>query len=54
MARVDLEKVSKLYPGNVKAVDAVDLSIADQEFVVLVGPSGTTPFAVAQSRRAKA
>src|SRR3954464_16063367 len=40
MARVDLEKVSKLYPGNVKAVDAVDLSIADQEFVVLVGPSG--------------
>jgi len=40
MARVALENVSKLYPGNVKAVDAVDLSIADQEFVVLVGPSG--------------
>jgi multiple sugar transport system ATP-binding protein len=40
MARVALEKVSKLYPGNVKAVDSVDLSIADQEFVVLVGPSG--------------
>jgi multiple sugar transport system ATP-binding protein len=40
MAQVDLEKVSKTYPGGVKAVDAIDLSIADQEFVVLVGPSG--------------
>src|SRR5580765_5937571 len=40
MARVELEKVSKIYPGGVKAVDAIDLSIKDQEFVVLVGPSG--------------
>jgi multiple sugar transport system ATP-binding protein len=40
MAQVDLEKVSKLYPGGVKAVDAIDLKIADREFVVLVGPSG--------------
>src|SRR5438445_5243105 len=40
MARVELEKVTKIYPGNVKAVDAVDLAIKDQEFVVLVGPSG--------------
>ena len=40
MAHVDLQKVSKIYPGGIKAVDAVDLSIADQEFVVLVGPSG--------------
>ncbi len=40
MARVELEKVSKVYPGGVKAVDAIDLSIRDQEFVVLVGPSG--------------
>jgi multiple sugar transport system ATP-binding protein len=40
MARVDLEKVSKVYPGNVKAVDNIDLSIRDQEFIVLVGPSG--------------
>src|SRR5215216_3593772 len=40
MAQVVLEKVSKVYPGNVKAVDAIDLSIKDQEFVVLVGPSG--------------
>ncbi len=40
MARVQLEKVSKIYPGGVKAVDGIDLLIADQEFVVLVGPSG--------------
>ncbi len=40
MARVDLEKVTKIYPGGVKAVDGIDLNIADQEFVVLVGPSG--------------
>ena len=40
MASVQLQKVSKIYPGGVKAVDAIDLSIADQEFVVLVGPSG--------------
>ena len=40
MAKVELEKVSKIYPGGVKAVDAIDLCIRDQEFVVLVGPSG--------------
>ena len=40
MAQVLLEKLSKIYPGGVTAVSAVDLSIADKEFVVLVGPSG--------------
>jgi multiple sugar transport system ATP-binding protein len=40
MAQVVLEKVSKVFPGGVKAVDAVDLIIKDQEFIVLVGPSG--------------
>jgi multiple sugar transport system ATP-binding protein len=40
MARVELEKVSKIYAGGVKAVDAIDLTIKDQEFIVLVGPSG--------------
>src|SRR4051812_41720168 len=40
MARVDLERVSKVYPGGVRAVDAVDLAVEDREFVVLVGPSG--------------
>ncbi|HVT87858.1 MAG TPA: sn-glycerol-3-phosphate ABC transporter ATP-binding protein UgpC [Tepidisphaeraceae bacterium] len=40
MAQVLLEKVSKTFPGGVKAVDNIDLSIRDREFVVLVGPSG--------------
>ena len=40
MAEVSLEKVSKIYPGNVQAVKDVDLHIQDEEFVVLVGPSG--------------
>jgi multiple sugar transport system ATP-binding protein len=40
MARVQLENVSKIYPGNVKAVDSISLQIADREFIVLVGPSG--------------
>src|SRR6188472_2722754 len=40
MARVDLEKVTKIYPGGVKAVNAIDLAIKDREFIVLVGPSG--------------
>ncbi len=41
MARVSLQKVSKLYPGNPKpAVNSIDLDIHDKEFLVLVGPSG--------------
>ena len=41
MARVTLEKVTKVYPGNPKpAVNAIDLEIKDREFIVLVGPSG--------------
>jgi multiple sugar transport system ATP-binding protein len=40
MAGVQLEGVTKVFDGGVRAVDAVDLDIADGEFVVLVGPSG--------------
>ena len=40
MAEVVLEGVTKVYPGDVKAVDNIDLTINDREFVVLVGPSG--------------
>ena len=40
MAEVILDKVSKVYPGGVRAVDNVSLTIGDREFVVLVGPSG--------------
>ncbi len=40
MAGVVLERVSRVYPGGVKAVNDVSLEVADQELVVLVGPSG--------------
>ncbi len=40
MAKVLLENVYKIFPGNVVAVDNANLEIQDQEFVVLVGPSG--------------
>jgi multiple sugar transport system ATP-binding protein len=40
MAEIRLDGVSKEYSGGVKAVDAVDLTVASGEFMVLVGPSG--------------
>ena len=40
MATVELEALTKIYPGGIKAVDAMSLSIDDGEFVVFVGPSG--------------
>ncbi|HPT15722.1 MAG TPA: sn-glycerol-3-phosphate ABC transporter ATP-binding protein UgpC [Kiritimatiellia bacterium] len=40
MAKVVLENVFKIYPGDVTAVHDANLEIQDQEFVVLVGPSG--------------
>jgi multiple sugar transport system ATP-binding protein len=41
MASVTFDKATRLYPGSTRpAVDALDLSVADGEFLVLVGPSG--------------
>jgi multiple sugar transport system ATP-binding protein len=40
MGGITLAAVTKVYPGNVTAVDEVSLEIADGEFMVLVGPSG--------------
>ena len=41
MATVTFDKATRLYPGSTKpAVDAIDLHVADGEFLVLVGPSG--------------
>jgi multiple sugar transport system ATP-binding protein len=44
MARVTLEKLVKTYPDksgqDVRAVNGIDLAIADGELMVLVGPSG--------------
>jgi multiple sugar transport system ATP-binding protein len=40
MPGVALERITKVYDGEVKAVDDVSLSISEGEFMVLVGPSG--------------
>ena len=40
MAEVSLDDVSKVYPDGTRAVDQMNLEIADGEFMVLVGPSG--------------
>jgi multiple sugar transport system ATP-binding protein len=40
MAKVELKNISKVYEGNVRAVDNANITINDEEFVVLVGPSG--------------
>jgi len=40
MAEVLLKDISKIYDGDVKAVDRANIEVKDQEFVVLVGPSG--------------
>jgi multiple sugar transport system ATP-binding protein len=40
MARVGFEDVSKVFGDGTRAVDRLNLEIADGEFVVLVGPSG--------------
>jgi multiple sugar transport system ATP-binding protein len=37
---VTFEGVTKVYPDGTVAVNALDLAVADGEFVVLVGPSG--------------
>ena len=39
MARLDISGLTKRY-GDLKAVDEVNLSVADGEFLVLLGPSG--------------
>ncbi|MFL5947041.1 MAG: ABC transporter ATP-binding protein [Gaiellaceae bacterium] len=40
MAEIQLEHLTKVYSGDVTAVDDVSLDIGDGEFMVLVGPSG--------------
>jgi sn-glycerol 3-phosphate transport system ATP-binding protein len=40
MASIDINQVSKIYDGGVRAVNSVDIQINDGEFIVLVGPSG--------------
>jgi len=40
MAQISLKKVTKIYKGDVIAVENVNLGIENKEFMVLVGPSG--------------
>src|ERR687884_2153111 len=40
VGEIVLESVTKEFVGGVRAVDDVDLTISDGEFMVLVGPSG--------------
>ena len=40
MAEIELERVTKVFSGEVAAVDDVTLRIEDGEFIALVGPSG--------------
>ena len=40
MARIELQDVSKVYTGGVRAVNALTLDIPDGDFMVFVGPSG--------------
>lgn len=40
MAQVILENVTKVFDGDVVAVNDVDIDVKDREFMVIVGPSG--------------
>ncbi len=43
MGSISFRKVDKVFgpaAGGVKALDSIDLEIADKEFVAIVGPSG--------------
>jgi len=40
MASIEMRSLAKVYPNGVRAVDGIDLTIADGEFFALLGPSG--------------
>ena len=40
MAEVVLENICKTYGNNFHAIDQLNLSVRDGEFLILVGPSG--------------
>ena len=40
MAEIELLHITKSYPDGAVAVKDLSLSIADGEFIILVGPSG--------------
>src|SRR5919206_2213455 len=40
MAEIQFKEITKRYPDGFEAVKAIDLTIGDGEFMILVGPSG--------------
>ena len=40
MAEIELRNITKVFSGDVVAIDDVSLRIGDGEFIALVGPSG--------------
>jgi multiple sugar transport system ATP-binding protein len=40
MAQIELSQVEKVYPGGMKALNDLNLTVGEGEFMVLVGPSG--------------
>ena len=38
MATVELKNIVKVYDGDVRAVDNANITVKDQEFLVLVAP----------------
>ena len=44
MASLSLKNVCKVYPNGFEAVKNFNLEIADQEFIIFVGPSGSVSY----------
>ena len=40
MASIHIDGLTKVYPGDVTAIDGLDLTVADGSFFALLGPSG--------------
>jgi ABC-type sugar transport system ATPase subunit len=38
MARIELEHITKVYPGGVRAVNDLSLDVPNGDFMVFVGP----------------
>ena len=44
MASLSLKGVQKIYPNGFHAVKDFNLEIADKEFIIFVGPSGSVSY----------
>jgi multiple sugar transport system ATP-binding protein len=41
LAEIQFRQVTRTYPGGIPAIHAIDLTVASQEFLVILGPSGS-------------